>query len=1670
MKRPVRNPGTTLRRSLALVLALVLVFFCMPTFTGLVQAAPVEYEIYPTPHLMEYLDGTYIIRNEVNVVYDNGIDQATKDRLEEIVALKSDLTLTESQAIVPGKTNILVGIDGSGGYVDTYAEDIALTTADLYSETDAYLLHSEDGVITVVGRDTDSAFYGLTSLYHIVKQMDSYTIRNFHMEDWADVATRGTIEGYYGNPWSVQDRCDVMTWGGYYKLNAYIYAPKDDPKHNSEWRELYTDEEIENEIKPMAEAGNASKCRFVFALHCFMYDPIRFDSNYEADLAVVQAKFTQVIEAGVRQIAILADDAAGVGAANYQKFLVDMTDWMEEMRETYPDLKMNLPFVPVEYYTSYQGYFSGFPENVQIVMTGNGVWGQTSVNFTETFYNNVGRGPFMWINWPCSDASKNNLIMGGYDYFLHPGVDPDKLEGIVLNPMQQSEPSKVAIFGNACYCWNIWESVEEADAAWEASFKYVDHNSAIENEASKALRELCKHMIYQNGNTSLDESEELQPKLNDFMAKINAGTVTAADVDAMIEEFVILQDAADTYEAQAGDTKFRDQIVYWLDCWDDTTDAAIAYLNGVKAVLAGDTAAVLQYNTAGSTAYEASKDHPLWYLNHWEYAIVGMKHIVPFIRNVAAYVEEEAQAALGSAGGEEDPGTTGPITGTVTQTGMAVSSGSLANLVDGSTGTGVHLYNNGGGSPIAGATITVTFDGPKDVGTVTVSQGVGAYTGDILLDATLQYQVDGQWLEAGSITGENQQSVAVNAENVTAIRIVNNADMDTWLYMNEIQILPVGYVAPPSPEPITYKLMIPSHWGYHSGNASMIYDGNDNTYVWFNQNLALGDYIGYDLSEVLALKSAHIVMGYDGADKMKNYTIETSLDGENWTSIPGYERYTGNELEPDVLDIDLGGRKARYIRIRGLDADRAKWIKFSEFTVEQVSPYGTEYVYTNTTDIIYSSESEGAVSLQPLEITLDEGQYVGVKLSNIKHITSVLTSQLPAGVKLQTSLNGVEWTDYTGAIDGRYARILATQDGVALDLDQFDVSYAIVGPKAVTSDFANNEAASDMRTIGTVKNLLDGDLTTAGTITGAQEAGKHITLDLGQEIHFTALRYYIAEADLNYLRNADISISADGEQWTKVMTVGQTTADEFDESTAKDASYLTHDTNNPGYMYAEATGLDVSGRYIRITPNEDYSHRWVTINELQINGGAYISAETDRDIISDTPEVESMEPSNALDGDFATSYKPSAGSGSFTYRISEPESVGTIRIIQLGAVSNATVTATFIGEEGTVTLGKLSQPINEFTIPEGKLLGTVTVTWTDVIPQIAEIVSNSQRQTDVDKTALEEAIAKPPADNWTTSSRDAYDAALALAEQLLESPYATQASVDSACGALVNAYNSAQIKASDLTAHQALVERRLSNQDVIYTTVSFDAYEVTIEALADALTDPDDLTQAEADDLKADVEAAIAALEYSLRNRELAELAGESYASVDGEEYTADSYQALTDAYNAMMDLVNEDKQAEVTEGDRVDPYDLIEAREAYEAAMAGLVKEGETAPTTEPSEPSTEPSEPSTEPSEPSTEPSEPSTEPSEPSTEPSEPGTEPSEPGTEPSEPGTEPSEPGTEPSEPGTEPSEPGTEPSEPGTDPTEPSPGTGDTGLRLWATTMIMTMAVLATVVIIRRKEA
>lgn len=1561
--------GRRVQKVLAAVLAVAMVLPMTAIPAKAEEAEEVTYKLYPNPQEMTYQDGSYILKKNVNVIYDEDIDDATKARLKETAELKG-LNVTESDAEKSGATNIYVGVYGSDGTVDDQIVDGYHVDTSLFDHTDSYFLKSDNNTIAVLGKDTDASFYGLTTLYHVLAQTESLSIRNFTIEDYADVVSRGFIEGYYGNPWSTEDRVNLMTWGGYYKLNAYFYAPKDDPKHRTKWNELYTDEELESKIRPLAEAGNASKCRFVYALHPFPSgNNFRFDTDahYNEDLAKLKAKFKQVIDAGVRQIAILADDFVNPGAANEVRLLNDMSTWLAEVKQEYPDMKMTLPFVPYDYMgngsSSELQTLKSVPENVQIVMTGGRVWGEVTNNFTTTFTNNVGRGPFMWINWPCSDNSHKHLIMGGNSTFLHGGVDASKIQGIMLNPMQQSEPSKVAIFANASYAWNIWDTDADADQTWEDAFSFVDHNSAVETEASDALRELSKHMINQNMDsrvTELQESVELKEKLNAFKDKLETETVTEADVDDLIQEFQTLQDAAALYK-ESGNEAIRNQIVYWLDCWKDTTDAAIAYLNGVKSSLNGDVSAVVEYNTEGETAFAQSKTHDFLYVNYQEIAEVGVQHIVPFIKKLAEYVSGKAELAL-----NPDKVIRKYITSRTD-----TPAGSVDNLFDRDDSTSA-IYKTPN-KITTGTYIGVSYSKAIKINDIRFLLGAGK---DHMDQAKLQYTTDGKTWKDLELTGmdnsfagvRNQnQEVSVAKENLPedfeakGIRLIATADnaADAWLQVNEITINKDENTDDGDASELSYTLMKPEHWRVYQGSESLLRDGNDSTFIWFNtgtgDSVKVDDSLGYNLGKVATLESAHIVVGSpSNGDKFVKYAVETSVDGTTWTAIPGYDSHTGTTSGTDVLNIELNGLSAQYIRVRNLE-ERKTWARFSEFTVtERENNTGTkDNVFTNIENCdVLGTAAEGNVSLNAASLSVGAGKYIGIDLGHIKAVTGI-TSPTGTSLKLQTSMNGVEWTEVTDpsqAADARYIRLYNDTDAaVDVSWDAFTVTYEFIGEKTVTSDFAQGDASRDMRGSGNVNHVFDGDLTTYGSITGVQDTGKKIVFDLGQTINFNSIRYYVKETSLDFLRYAKFEVANDPDaadaEWTTVLTVGN---DSFEDTqntdTAKDYAALTHDSENPGNMYAEQTGLNVSGRYLRVVPLKTYSHRWVDFYEIQINGGAYISTESNRDIVSTVIEEKGKVPSNVFEEDYRTVYKPSEANGSFTYRISDLDAKRTIRMIQNGAASDAVVTARVANEDGSdiqaVTLGKLSQAINEFAVASDKRILDVTVTWGENIPEISMIKTSSKAAATVNKTKLDEAIAaagSSDAANWTTDSKAAVDKAKAVAEELKTNEYATQDTVDTAAGALKTACSKAKVKA-DATVLEALrraVAEKKSQKDgevEVYTAKTFTAYENVLNKIVTALEDTDNLSQDTAEKLKTQIEEKEAALEYSKVERELAELELQAGADYNAADYTTASAKAYTDAKKALSDLIEADNTT------RVNPTEIAAKNAAYTDSIAALV------------------------------------------------------------------------------------------------------------------------------------
>lgn len=59
------------------------------------------------------------------------------------------------------------------------------------------------------------------------------------VRDWPGTAVRGMTEGFYGTPWTREQRLDQLDFMGRTKQNRYLYAPGDDLYRQARWRETY---------------------------------------------------------------------------------------------------------------------------------------------------------------------------------------------------------------------------------------------------------------------------------------------------------------------------------------------------------------------------------------------------------------------------------------------------------------------------------------------------------------------------------------------------------------------------------------------------------------------------------------------------------------------------------------------------------------------------------------------------------------------------------------------------------------------------------------------------------------------------------------------------------------------------------------------------------------------------------------------------------------------------------------------------------------------------------------------------------------------------------------------------------------------------------------------------------------------------------------------------------------------------------------------------------------------------------------------------------------------------------------------------------------------------------------------------------------------------------------
>lgn len=361
---------------------------------------------------------------------------------------------------------------------------------------------------------------------------------------------RGIIEGFYGRPWNHGERLMLMKWMGDHGYTHYMYAPKADTYHRTDWRKPYPELELQR-FEELIEVANQHGVIFGFALSPGL--SMRYRS--EEDREVLYKKFATFAGLGVKCFGIFFDDIPeklyhAEDAHHYRNLAEAQADLVNELYD-----RLNKWHGPVELIfcpTIYCGigddnylYELGAALNpaVQVFWTGLQVCSAKLLRADmEPVAKALQRKPLLWDNYPVNDASMvTELHIGPY---VGRGIDlPQTVSGFFINPMNQIYTSLIPLHAIGLYLHN--PGGYDPAKAWE---------EGIYKELGPKLEDAFRHFAEYNQISPIHDAA-----MNRYTPIWKAGDGKAAEAEAHA-----MQDAAERLQVGLREKELGAEIAPWL--------------------------------------------------------------------------------------------------------------------------------------------------------------------------------------------------------------------------------------------------------------------------------------------------------------------------------------------------------------------------------------------------------------------------------------------------------------------------------------------------------------------------------------------------------------------------------------------------------------------------------------------------------------------------------------------------------------------------------------------------------------------------------------------------------------------------------------------------------------------------------------------------------------------------------------------------------------------------------------------------------------------------------------------------------------------------------------------------------------------------------------------------
>jgi hyaluronoglucosaminidase len=576
--------------------------------------------IFPTPVSMTSGQGTITLGRSVVLVAAPGTDPATTALVRTILTSAGVETITTARRVPAAldRPHIVIGGGDSALVRDALALGKAVPDTQAEGYTIASVAIGDSGVITLAGHDADGLFHAAQTFRQLVKRA---AVPALVIRDHPAMPIRGTIEGFYGAPWTMTDRTRHLDFLGSMKANTYVYSPKDDPFARDRWREAYPAATLSS-LGTLVATARRNHIDFVYAVSpgpsvCFS-DP--------ADAQALERKFEALRSIGVRSFYVALDDIeyakwncdkdkAAFGASGPEAAGVAQARLLNAV-QTYllaedPNSRP-LIMVPTEYYDAKETPYKAalrkhLDPRVVVQWTGTDVVPPAiSIPDAKAATKAFGRKTLLWDNYPVNDyaTTTGRLLLAPYAK-REAGLSGE-LTGILSNPMNQEAPSRPAVAGVIAFAWN--DTGYDAERTWHAAAADLADGDPRATDALLAFFD-TQHMAPTFGSQPWQEQAPRLKATLDSVREAIAGEDASARATAiaeLAERADAFAGAPDVIRSGTVDPGFAAQSRPWLDAMQLWGRALQLTAAGLDAANTGSAAATRYFAEARSLAGQAA--------------------------------------------------------------------------------------------------------------------------------------------------------------------------------------------------------------------------------------------------------------------------------------------------------------------------------------------------------------------------------------------------------------------------------------------------------------------------------------------------------------------------------------------------------------------------------------------------------------------------------------------------------------------------------------------------------------------------------------------------------------------------------------------------------------------------------------------------------------------------------------------------------------------------------------------------------------------------------------------------------------------------------------------------------------------------------------------------------